>query len=61
MKFLVILRVSHLKVLLALLTDCAAGFILTLFGTKDIWLLMSNTVFATICIILAVNIEDLLV
>lgn len=45
----------------ALLTNCAAGFILTLFGTKDIWLLMSNAVFATICIVLAVNIEDLFV
>lgn len=61
MKFPILLRLSHLKVTSALLTNCAAGFILSLVGTSDIWLLMSNAFFAMICIILAIHIEDLLI
>jgi len=49
-----------LKVISSLLTDFAAGLILTIPAIKDISVLTGNALFAIVCILISIKIEAIL-
>lgn len=60
MNYLEILTKSQLRVLSAVATNLAAAWLVTLLGTKDVLTLLSNAVFAIVCIVVALNAESLI-
>jgi len=60
MRFLIVLRPFHLKILSGLFTDLAAGSILSVFGALDLWVLTGSLLGAIFSLRIAFGIERLL-
>ncbi len=58
--FSIALRSSQLKVLSGLLINLSAGLILLLPTIRDIFVLIFDLIFAILCLVLAIKIEDIL-
>lgn len=58
--FTITFRRTQLKVISGLLINIAAGLLLLAPNIKDIFVLIIDVIFAILCLVLAVKIEDIL-
>lgn len=49
---------SQLKIYASFLTNIAAGLLLTLPAIRDVWVLTGNIIFAIVCLLIAMRLED---
>lgn len=50
----------YLKTASAILSNIAAALLFGLFAIRDIWVLIGNIVYAIICVILVIKLEEML-
>lgn len=53
-----ILKKSQLRVFSSLLVNISAGLLLGTVAIRDIWVLFGNIIFAIICLVLSIKLED---
>lgn len=60
MKIVIGVKKSYLKTISALSINCASGILLTLPAVKDMYILITNIIFAILLLVLSARIEDII-